>query len=232
MTSIRRVVQFACLATLLQAWGYVAATPRPGAPSSRPDDTMIEAFAGDASMVFPGDDSDGAVSVSDRVLDGLQAGPARLVAANGTVIYWGFKFQEGNLQSVAVHDALGRPRLLAVVDNVVRVAYGNTTTTGTMKQYQAELERNSLAPPLVSVFVRNAADLATYLPYLKSWLRADLLGFNATCDKPAMIAACALAARIVIPIRAYALVPKQGAPHLLPVPAVAAANVPLESFVQ
>lgn len=233
MFIMRRIVQFACLTALLQAWGCMAATPRPGASSSGPDDAMIGAFAGDVSMVFPGDDSPSAVLVSDRILDGLQAGPGRLVAADGTVIYWGFKFQEGNLQSVVIRDSKGRPRLLAVVNNVVRVADGDTTTIGTVEQYQAELRSTGGGYlPGVSVFVRNANDLATYLPYLKSWLQADLLGFNATCDKAAMTAACTLAARIVIPIRAYALVPKQAAPHALPVPVVAKANIPLESFVQ
>ena len=228
MAGIRRIVQAACIAALFQVWGCMAA-PQGVQSSNVPDDTAIEAFTGDVALAFPGEDKD-AVPVSDRILDGFQAGPTHLALADGDVIYWGFKFQEANLQSVAIYDAKGHPRLLAAVDNIVRVV-GGSAPLGTMEQYQHAL-KDSGVTPAVSVFVREPGDLVTYLPYLKRWLQADLLGFNVHCDKPGMADACKLANQIAVPIQAYALMPKSGAPHMLQVPKTAAASVPLGSFVQ
>jgi hypothetical protein len=194
-----------------------------------PDDSAIEAFAGKASAHFPGEDASEAVS--DRILDGFQAGPSRLAVGDGPVIYWGFKFQEANLQSVAVYDADGHPRLLAAVDNVVRLVGGRHAPLGSMDQYLKAV-KDSGSTPVVSVFVRNAKDLDVYLPYLKRWLQANLLGFNVHCDKTDMAQACALASRIELPIQAYALSPDSDKTSALPVPQAAAASVPLESFVQ
>lgn len=194
-----------------------------------PDDSAIEAFAGKAAAQFPG--ADAAEAVADRILDGFQAGPSRLDTGDGTVIYWGFKFQEANLQSIAIYDAGGHPRLLAAVDDMVRLVGGRHAPLNSMEAYLKAVQ-DSGSTPMISVFVRNAQDLNVYLPYLKRWLQADLFGFNVHCDKADMAPACALAARIELPIQAYALSPDSDKTSALPVPQVAAAPVPLESFVQ
>ncbi|MHB8921559.1 MAG: hypothetical protein ACYC3A_03685 [Halothiobacillus sp.] len=170
---------------------------------------------------------DSAVPVSDRILDGFTGGTMRLALKNGTVIYYGFKFQEGalvqqaNLKSVAIYEPEGRPRLLAAVDNVPILRKPFTS----MAEYQRYLKDNHISPSVL-VFVRNERDLDTYLPYLKRWLQADLLGFNVNCKEPGMAEACKFAGQIEIPTRAYLL------PSLRPVvvPKVEAADVPLEAF--
>ncbi len=206
-----------------------SAPAQAGQAERTPDDSAIEAFAGKASVQFPGEDA--AEAVADRILDGFQAGPSRLAVGDGTVIYWGYEFQEANLQSVAIYDADGHPRLLAAVDNVVRLVGGRHASLNSMDQYLKAMQ-DSGSMPMISVFVRNAQDLDVYLPYLKRWLQADLLGFNVHCDRAGMAPACALAARIELPIQAYALSPDSDKTRALPVPQVAAAPVPLESFVQ
>lgn len=228
VTALRRRIGAAWFALLMCA---CASASVPASQAERtPDDSAIEAFAGKAAARFPG--ADAAEAVADRILDGFQAGPSRLAVGDGTVIYWGFKFQEANLQSVAIYDAGGHPRLLAAVDDVVRlVAGGRQAPLGSMDQYLKALQ-DSGSTPMISVFVRNAQDLNVYLPYLKRWLQADLLGFNVHCDKADRAPACTLAARIELPIQAYALSPDSEKTRALPVPQVAAAPVPLESFVQ
>lgn len=227
LAALRRRIGAAWFALLMCA--SASASAQLTQEERTPDDSAIEAFAGKAAAQFSG--AAAAEAVADRILDGFQAGPSRLAVGDGTVIYWGFKFQEANLQSVAIYDADGHPRLLAAVDDVVRLVGGRQAPLNSMEAYLKAVQ-DSGSTPMISVFVRNAQDLNVYLPYLKRWLQADLLGFNVHCDKADMAPACALAARIELPIQAYALSPDSDKTRALPVPQVAAAPVPLESFVQ
>jgi len=145
-------------------------------------------------------------------------------------IYWGFKFQETNLQPVAIFKD-GKPRLLAVVDEVVRLADGDRSWISSLQQYKDAIKESGVTPT-VDVFVRKAEDLSAYLPYLKRWLQADLLGFNANCGQVRMAPACTLAERIELPIQGHLLSRYQGTPQPLPIPSVTAAAVPLVAFRQ
>ena len=230
MTSSCQRLRVAFAAILAFASVCSAACAQVSQADRTPDSTAIEAFAGKAAIAFPGEATSGTVVVSDRILDGFEAGPSRLVVDRDTTIFWGFKFQEGNLQSVAIFDGNGHPRLLAAVDNVPSLQRGGTWIN-TLEQYRQAVARSGTSP-VVSVFVRDTRDLQTYLPYLKRWLQADLLGFNVHCDKLGMAPTCAVAEQIEVPIQAYMLSPGTTDAQALSLPKLQAASVPLESFVQ
>ncbi|WP_049622658.1 hypothetical protein [Frateuria defendens] len=233
MASSRRLIHATCLAVLLHAGGCVASPLGSSAKAELPNDKVIQAFAGGAQAEFPGESKAGAVSLYDRIMDGFELGPQRLVLGDGSAIYWGAKYQEAFLQSVIISDATGKIRLLATVDNITAIARGSKPLATSMEQYQEKLKKAERdgSSPLVSVFVRDERDLAGYMPYLKRFVQASLLGFNAHCDKsPGMAQACELAGQIDIPLRLYALSGSKPVTHALSVPDVAAASVPLESF--
>lgn len=242
MIQIRQALYAIVLAMLFQACSFAAA-PLGGmplaasdriAPSDRkPIATTIKAFAGNARTLYYSDPriKDKAL-VSDRILDGFGYGPLRLTLPNGTAIYWGSRHGEATTRSVAIFDA-GRPRLLAAVDSVPwcdgRGSHCDPFTS--IEAYQARARRAYLHPG-IDVFVRDKRDLETYLPYLKRWLHAHMLGFNVDCKEPRMTDACKFVTQTeltqFIPIRAYLLPSMQP----LELPRVKAADVPLEAFTQ
>lgn len=207
-----------------------AAGPAAQAPAA-PGEAELARLLGSASTPFPDAARHPHGTVSERLLDGFEAGPGHLRLADGTTLAWGFKYGEGNLQSVAVRDADGRLRLVATVDDIVRIADDDHALIDTPGAYP-ELAREAGADPVVDIFVGHAGDLATYLPTLRRWLQADLLGFNVHCAHAAMTRACTLAERIRMPLHAYAAAPHGGQLRALAVPDVPAAQTPLELFVQ
>lgn len=196
-----------------------------------PNDSAVAAFAGDT--VLPGDESDTREVLSDRILDGFEAAPQRLPLDGGAAIYWGQQYREGNLQSVVITDEKGDIRLMAAVDDVLEIARGNEPSVSSLQQYQALVKKELGGDvPLASVFVRRPGDLDTYLPLLKRWLQADLLGFNVKCGKgPRMTQACALATKVQIRIEAYLICDDPPRTRALAVPEAAASTaIPLEAF--
>lgn len=234
MHGIRRLAQVLCLAALLPIHFAVAAgniTPLESIPikSAKLDHKAIEAFIGDAKMAFPEEYEPQAVPVSGRIFGGLQAAKNRLALSDGTTIDWGFKYQEPYLQSAIVYDQTGRPRLLAAVAFTSGViARGDTPKVVTPEQYKLAINKKS-GKTMVTVFVRDKRDLETYLPYLKRWLQADLLGMYVNCTQPGMAQACRFAGEVEVPTRAYLLANKRK-PLPISVPHVKAANIPLAAF--
>lgn len=199
-----------------------------------PVESDVQTLLGKATMEdLPGGAGKGEGSISDRILDGFEAGPSHLQLDRGNVIYWGFKFQEASQQSVVIYDAAGQMRLAAAVDDIIRLTVRGQPRVASMAAYRGAVERSGLEPG-VFAFVRDEGDLKTYLPILKRWLQADLLGFNVDCGKPGMPATCELAARIAVPMQAYAVRDASASPVLqpLPVPGLPTAPIALSRFVQ
>ncbi len=233
MNQIRQVLYVIAFAMFFQAWA-VAAEPLKRVPSRAPDDKLIEAFTGKARALyysFTHPSIKDKALVSDRILAGFTAAPKRLTLPNGTAIYWGFRYKEATTESVAIFDAHGRPRLLAAVDSIPWCdgSGSHCEPFTSIEAYQAHASRTFLHPG-IAVFVRDKRDLETYLPYLKRWLHANMLGFNVDCKKPRMAEACKFVTQTeltqFIPIRAYQLPSMQP----LALPKVPAAKVPLEAF--
>lgn len=232
MHGIRRLAQVLCLVALLPMHFAVSAGS-PFTPKSvsldlkKFNDKAIEAFIGDAKVAFPEEYQPQAVPVSDRIFGVVDI--RRLEASNGIAIDWGFKYQEPYLESAIVYDQTGRPRLLAAVAFISGViARGDTPKAVTPDQYKLAINKKS-GKTMVTVFIRDKRDLETYLPYLKRWLQADLLGTYVDCTQPGMAQACRFAEEVEVPTRAYLLANKRK-PLPIPVPRVKAANIPLAAF--
>jgi len=239
MIRIRQALYVLAFAMLFQAWAFAAA-PLESMPLAASDRksiaTTIKVFAGNTSTLyysFTHPNIKKRALVSDRILDGFGYGPLRLTLPNGTAIYWGFRHGEATTQSVAIFDAQGRPRLLAAVDSIPWCdgSGSHCDPFTSVEAYQADA-RSTFLHPGIAVFVRDKRDLETYLPYLKRWLHAHMLGFNVDCKKPRMTEACKFVTQTelmqFIPIRAYQLPSMQP----LALPKVPAANVPLQAFTQ
>lgn len=231
MIWIRRVLCLTVLAVLVQS-AVVAAQPLKRIPSDGPDDKAIETFTGNAKTLYYADPRiKQKALVSDRILDGFEAAPKLLTLSNGTAIYWGHRYKEATTESVAIFDGKGRPRLLAAVDSIPWCdgSGRHCEPFTSIEAYQAHASRTYLHPG-VAVFVRDKRDLETYLPYLKRWLHANMLGFNVDCKEPRMAEACKFVTQTdltqFIPIRAY-LLPSM---RLLELPKGKAADLPLEAF--
>lgn len=196
------------------------------------DDKAVKALTDGAKMEFTDNGEQGKVLISDRIFDGFQAGPWQVVIANGSALRWGFKYGEANIESVAIDDKRGHLKLLAAVGNVSRLTsvFGDQSPVESMTQYEGIVKRSGLEP-VANVFVRDEADLKTYLPLLKRWLQADLMGLIGDCSKAELADACKLAEQIAIPTKAYLIAP-EGSLHSIMVPDVKAASVPIKPFVQ
>lgn len=232
MNRIRQAMYAMALAIVFQA-GAGAMQPLKSAPvRDGIDDKAIAVFTGNAQTLyysFTHPSIKQKALVDDRILDGFQAAPKRLILKDGTTIYWGFRYKEATTRSVAIFDAQGRPRLLAAVDSIPGCDGWRCEPFTSTETYQASASRTFLHPG-IAVFVRDKRDLETYLPYLKSWLQAKLLGFNVDCNERGMAEACKFVTRTelmqFIPTRAY-LLPTM---RHLELPKVKAADVPLEAW--
>ncbi|MFN3792890.1 hypothetical protein [Massilia sp.] len=230
MIRIRQVLCVIGFAMLFQALN-IAAQPLDSVPSTAPSQKLIEAFAGKATTRYYSDPRiRKKVLVSERILEGFGYGPLRLTLKDGIAIYWGFRDKEATTESVAIFDAKGRPRLLAAMDSIPWCDGWHCEPFTSIADYQASADKTFLKNPAVDLFVRDKRDLETYLPYLKRWLQAKILGFNVDCREPKMSAACKFVMQTewlgIIQVRAYLL------PSMRPldIPKVEAADVPLEAF--
>jgi hypothetical protein len=235
MAVSRQSLQVFCIALFLFSSACGASSQDVSSHAELTNNQVIKVFIGTAKAHFPAEGGPSAASIYDRTMAGFELGPQRLVLNSGIAIYWGEKYQEGNLQSVMIVDTRGRVRLVAVVDNIVRIARAGEPLFSSMGQYRREVKRRedygSSNSQFVSVFVRNAQDLGFYLPYLMRWVQADLLGFNVQCDESQkMTHVCAMAGHITVPVQAYVINARGSDVRSLPVAKVASASVPLESF--
>lgn len=232
-----RLVPLALLAACLYSAGCTAGSDI-SAPSGSPvkaglpdvpDQNAVEAFTRKAELNFP-DYSEGKVPVSDRILDGFEAAPSQLAMTDGSSIRWGFKNQEANLQSVVINDKSGQITLLAAVDGMTRLTRRSGLPIGEMAQYEQAVKRSGMNPSVI-VFVHDEDNLNAYLPLLRRWLQADLMGFNADCSKPDLADACKLAEQIAIAKTVY-VIAADGNLRSIRAPDGKAASVSLNAFLQ
>lgn len=191
-----------------------------------PEEHAIEALVGDVRLgtVTPhANDAD--ESLSDRILDGFQAASSGLTIEDGASIVWGFKFRQGNQQSVVVYDASGHVLLAAIVDNIVRIDESVETAAAYRKRVH-----DAGVDPDVMVFAASPEALESAFPLFKRWLQADLLGFNADCGKTPL--ACRLAEALSMPVRTFVARSVGYALVEVAEPSVAANTTPLKRFVQ
>ena len=200
-------------------------------PGDAPDEDALKQLVGSATqdatvqlVNYPD------LLLSSRILHGFEAASRMLTTMDGQVINWGFKDQEANLQSVAISDAAGRLELVAVVDDVLDlVSVQGTVRFNSVADYQRAAKKDGAEPHVVLV-VRDQAALKAAYPLFKSWMQANLLGFNTSCAKRA--AACALMPSIEVRTEAYLSSGKDAAPVKTDVPNLPAAAIPLEAFTQ
>ncbi|RAP58165.1 hypothetical protein BTJ49_04060 [Oleiagrimonas sp. MCCC 1A03011] len=218
---------------MLALWacgGALASSQASTAQERVPDARVLRAWIGGTNLGAIAPDAENAdVAIADRVLDGFEAGTSGLATHDGRFVTWGFKFGEGNQQSVAVYDSDGRMMLAVIVSNVVRLDDGVTPAIRSMKVYRERIRRAG-ARPHVLVFAPNRAKLEAAFPLFARWLQADLLGFNADCTRTREV--CALAARVRIPVRAFIAWGGDALPRRTTVPSIPAAPIPLADFVQ
>lgn len=150
-----------------------------------PDEEIVHWTHG---RVFPGRNGK-AQSLGQRVMAGFDLYPLPHVTfADGSTLFWGFLQGDGSVQSLAITDAKGHLQLLGTADGLLLAG------TGEGKLQQAHL----------NLFVRDAKMLERYLPAVRAWAAADVLGFNQQCPGKDSDR-CASALRAPLPIKAYAL---------------------------
>lgn len=199
-------------------------------------DDAISAFAGDALYTFPGDYADGPTKIGDRVSDGFQAAPSSLKLTDGSLISWGFKYQEPYFESLVIADSKNEIRLIAAVTNIVRLTGYSSGSIKTMDEYENAVKASMADGVSVILFVHDEKFLAKYMPLVRRWVQADLLGFNADCDSQKLAQACQIAEKIKIPIMAYRIDEPNGRKQKnikqVAVPVVTAADIPMKLFQQ
>lgn len=200
-------------------------------PGEAPDEGALKTLVGSATQVasvqlanYP------ELPLSDRILQGFEAGYRALTTEDGQVITWGFKHEEANLQSVAISDATGRLAMVAAVDDVVRlVAARGKDRFSSAADYQQAVAKSGAEPHIV-LLARDQAALDAAYPLFRSWMDANLLGFNAACAKHAE--ACALLSGIKVRTDAYLSSGSDAAPVKAALPQTTAAPIPPEAFRQ
>ncbi len=173
--------------------------------------------------------------LAGRIMDGFQELPMRrLVLKNTGIVFWGFEYQDASIQSLVIVNRNDHVKLVAAVTLFPSVG------TGVLSGSQdIDYKTRTLKSGQISVFVRNWADLARYLPVIKSWAYANLLGFNVDCYQSAeWERACRAATGFRLPLRAYdlrdAVMGKKKLVNLYPlsIPKGVAPSVPLGAFRQ
>jgi hypothetical protein len=204
--------------------------------SSVPKNVAISAFAGDALYAFPSDYADGPAKIGDRVSDGFQAAPSSLKLTDGSSISWGFKYQEPYFESFVIADSENEIRLIAAVTNIVRLTGYSSGPIKTMAEYENAVKASMVDGSSVILFVRDEKFIANYMPLVRRWIQADLLGFNVDCGSQKLAQVCQVAEKIEIPIMAYRICEsnsgKQKNIKQVAVPAVKAADIPIKLFQQ
>lgn len=208
------------------------------APINYPREEDVRALVGDTKYDFPSD-SQGVVSILERVLDGFQAAAPSLTGDDGYKIMWGFKYKEASLESVAILDKSGHLLLIGAVTNVVPLVHGRSNVVSSVREYQDKIKAVVKDPSDVTLFVDPSADLSKTISLFKRWLQADLMGFNAGCNDEHYRSACALLPYIEIPITVFKLNKiKSGSAdgsyelQQVDLPDVSESDIPLEKFSQ
>ena len=200
-------------------------------PGEAPGEDGLKALVGSATQVaavqlanYP------ELPLSDRILQGFEAGYRALTTEDGQVITWGFKHEEANLQSVAISDSAGSLLMVAAVDDVRGlVSARGEDRFSSVGDYQQAVKKSGTEPHVV-LLARDQAALEAAYPLFRSWMDANLLGFNTSCAKHA--AACALLPGIKMRTDAYVSSGADAAPVKAALPQAAAAPIPPEAFRQ
>lgn len=192
-----------------------------------PEERVIKDLVGEANLELIVPNADDAIA--DRILDGFQSALSSLNVEDGRSVVWGFKFQEGNQQSVVIYDASGRIMLAAIVNDIVRIDDGIDPAVTTLAAYHRRI-LDAGANPDVIVFSHSRSELEAAFPLFKRWLQADLLGFNVDCSKTA--ASCALVEKVPVPVRAFITGHNGRGMEQVPLPSVVSSTIPLASFTQ
>lgn len=200
-------------------------------PGQAPDEDALKKLVGRGTQVaevqlinYP------ELPLSDRILQGFEAGYRALTTEDGQVITWGFKHEEANLQSIAISDSSGNLAMVAAVDDVLGlVSARGKERFSLVADYQQAVKKSGTEPHIV-LLARDQAALEAAYPLFRSWMDANLLGFNTSCAKHA--SACALLPGIEVRTEAYLSSGPNAAPVKAAVPQVAAAPIPPEAFRQ
>ena len=200
-------------------------------PGEAPDEDALKTLVGSATQGAAVQLSNyPELPLSDRILQGFEAGYRALTTEDGQVINWGFKYEEANLQSVAISDGAGRLAMVAAVDDVkALLSARGTDRFSSVADYQQALKKSGTEPHVV-LLARDQAALEAAYPLFRSWMDANLLGFNTSCAKHA--AACALLPGIQVRTDAYISSGPDAAPVKATLPRLAAAPIPPEAFRQ
>lgn len=195
-------------------------------------DAEIARFVGNA-YVKPIGETNGAknmqyINLTDRILGAFeQYPPAHVKFADGSTFFWGFRQGNGSVRSIAITDGRGQIQLVGAVDDLPEIHDDMNHGVHRLKSGR------------IALFVRNSVALQRYLPAVRAWTWADLLGFNVSCNKDAQWQSrCAAVQQYRLPITAYDLHCKARAGQKvlvercpLPIPA-SSGRVSLENFRQ
>ena len=200
-------------------------------PGEAPDEAALKTLVGNATQVasvqlanYP------ELPLSDRILQGFEAGYRALTTEDGRTINWGFKHEEANLQSVAIADSAGNLLMVAAVDDVPDlVSARGEDRFSSLGDYQQAVKKSGTEPHVV-LLARDQAALEAAYPLFRSWMDANLLGFNTSCAKHP--AACALLPGIDVRTDAFVSSGADAAPVKAALPQASAARVPPEAFRQ
>lgn len=200
-------------------------------PGEAPDEGALKTLVGSATQVaavqltnYP------ELPLSDRILQGFEAGYRALTTEDGRTISWGFKHEEANLQSAAISDSAGNLVMVAAVDDVRNlVSARGEDRFSSLGDYQQAVKKSGTEPHVV-LLARDQAALEAAYPLFRSWMDANLLGFNTSCAKHP--AACALLPGIKVRTEAFISSGADAAPVKAALPQGAATPIPPEAFRQ
>ncbi len=144
-------------------------------------------------------------SLADRILGAFeQYPPAHVKLTDGSTLFWGFQQGNGSVRSLAITDAKGHVQLVGAVDDLPDIS--NAILPGHDTHDEIDPANHRLRSGRVALFVRDPAALRHYLPAIRGWAYADLLGFNVHCDKNTQWQQrCTEVQRYALPITAYGL---------------------------
>ncbi|MHB1532710.1 lysozyme inhibitor LprI family protein [Acidithiobacillus sp.] len=154
-------------------------------------DTQIQSFLGKAA--FPASSAAGRNAhpelLAQRILEGFDQYPTpHVTLPDGSTVFWGFVTGNGGIQSVAITDPQNQVQIVGAVDDLLLAG------TDPQKNQKGRL----------ALFVRDPQALPRYLPAIRAWAAADVLGFNQNC--PGMDEVhCQAALKFPLPIQAYDL---------------------------
>ncbi|MBB1060037.1 hypothetical protein [Marilutibacter spongiae] len=183
--------------------------PPPSADAFKAFIDELRAFTGAAVMPVGALDGAPAPAVGDRIVAGFEQDPPRQAKlGDGTLVYWGWQEGQAFVKSIAIREPGGNLALVGAVDDLpVLAGRGTQAPIADAQAYQTLLDKQKGwgSEPAIRLFVKEPAMLERYLPQVRAWARASMLGFNVDCGAGDMQAACEFARSLDLPITAYSL---------------------------